>query len=431
MRIRRFTASDIREAMGMVRSQLGPNAVILQTRRFRSGGFFGLFGRPMVEVTAAVDDGGRLPAYPSSLFSPTRRAVGAHKKDGAQGWPSASSEKYQGGRQDAEDRTRAGAGGDNGARSTGAVVESVVRIQDELRELKGMVRTLVEERQDRGCRPLPGDAPSQNGLVQSLLDQGVADDLARTMVAMASAPARNGGGKQDGDLSSRLRTVICEWFGTPEPISTGGEGPKVVCMVGPTGVGKTTTIAKLAAEFCLVKEARVGLVTVDTYRIAAVEQLKTYAEIIGVPVEVAYTPRELERALERLAGVDLILIDTAGRNHKNSMQMSEMKAFVQAADPDEVHLVLSSTTNDRDFPEILARFGEVGYDRLVITKLDETDHPGTLLNLRRMTDKPCSYFTDGQSVPDDIREADPGFLADLILGGVEPVQTDAGSFRRG
>jgi len=189
----------------------------------------------------------------------------------------------------------------------------------------------------------------------------------------------------------------------------------VVAFVGPTGVGKTTTIAKLAAIFALFEERKVALVTADTYRIAAVEQLKTYAKIIGIPIEVVFTPQEIRRAIERHLDAELILIDTAGRSHYDNMKMSELKSYIESSSPDEVHIVLSLNTKYRDLEEIIKRFGCIPLHKMVLTKLDETATFGNILNLARDFSIPISYVTNGQDVPKDIEVADPSKLAEVIL----------------
>jgi len=190
----------------------------------------------------------------------------------------------------------------------------------------------------------------------------------------------------------------------------------VAALVVPTGVGKTTTIAKLAANFRLKEKRRVGLITVDTYRIAAVEQLRTYANIIDLPMQVVSTPKEMHEAVRQMAGLDLVLIDTAGRSPKDEIRLQELKAFISEASADEVHLVLSSVAASRTLEQTAERFAAVGTTALIITKLDEANSLGNLLPVLRLSRLPVSYLTNGQNVPDDIEIADSPRLAKLILG---------------
>jgi flagellar biosynthesis protein FlhF len=188
----------------------------------------------------------------------------------------------------------------------------------------------------------------------------------------------------------------------------------VVALVGPTGVGKTTTIAKLAAHYRLREQCRVGLITVDTYRIAAVEQLKTYAEIMDLPLEVVATPREMRAAVGRLADVDLVLIDTAGRSPRDAVRLNELRGLLAESQADEVHLVLSAVAGPDSIDIAAGAFSTVGVSALVLTKLDEAvslDWLPVLLNRHRL---PLSYTTNGQNVPDDIRPASAAALQELI-----------------
>ena len=181
-------------------------------------------------------------------------------------------------------------------------------------------------------------------------------------------------------------------------------------------MGKTTTIAKLAANFRLKDKRRVGLITVDTYRIAAVEQLRTYANIIDLPMQVVSTPKEMHEAVRQMAGMDLVLIDTAGRSPKDEIRLRELKAFISEASADEVHLVLSSVASSRTLQQTVERFAVVGATAMILTKLDEANGLGNLLPVLRSSRLPVSYLTNGQNVPDDIEIADSPRLAKLILG---------------
>ena len=185
-------------------------------------------------------------------------------------------------------------------------------------------------------------------------------------------------------------------------------------------MGKTTTIAKLAANFRLREKRRVGLITVDTYRIAAVEQLRTYADIIDLPMEIVATPREMHQAVARMADLDLILMDTAGRSPRDEVKIQELKSMLAEASPDEVHLVLSSVTGASSLAKTAEQFAAVGTTALVLTKLDEAASLGNLLTLLRASRLPLSYLTHGQNVPDDIAAADQQRLARVILG-IDPI----------
>lgn len=209
------------------------------------------------------------------------------------------------------------------------------------------------------------------------------------------------------------------------PRSTRGQDgrPATLALVGPTGVGKTTTLAKLAAAFKLRHGRRVGLVTCDTYRIAAVEQLRTYANIIGLPLRIASSPQEMQSAIEALADSDVILIDTPGRSQHDATRLGELQQLVLAADPHETHLVLSATASEAVAERIGSRFAAAAPTRAVFTKLDEAVNLGPMFNAARRLNLPVSFVTTGQEVPDDIERANADRLARLLLDGADSLHT--------
>lgn len=191
---------------------------------------------------------------------------------------------------------------------------------------------------------------------------------------------------------------------------------KILSFVGPTGVGKTTTLAKLAALMVVYHHQRVALVTTDTYRIGAVEQLRTYADILGVPLEVASSPEQLRQQVSAHQDKDYIFIDTAGRPSRNAMMIQEVAGFTKGVDPCETYLVLSCGTKTEDLLRIARDFRPTRYRKLIFTKLDETESLGNLANIASSTGVPIAYITTGQRVPDDIEVAEPRRLAELIVG---------------
>ena len=219
------------------------------------------------------------------------------------------------------------------------------------------------------------------------------------------------------NYNTLLRGRIMSYFRNTAGIIVRPGYCKTVALVGPTGVGKTTTVAKLAANFALREKFRVALITADTYRIAAVEQLKTYADLIGIPIEVIYTPQELKGAMQRHQDKQLVLIDTAGRSPANQPQMMELENLLAVDSSIEKHLVLSATTKFTECLDAVARFRPSRPQRYLFTKLDEACNLGTLLSLMHHDPKPLSYITTGQNVPDDIEPADPERLTNLMLRG--------------
>jgi len=249
-------------------------------------------------------------------------------------------------------------------------------------------------------RGAPGEASSPGGPAYGrLIEADLAPELASSL--LVESPA---------DPVAALERRIA----VSGPIDT-RPGRRVVALVGPTGVGKTTTLAKLAANYRLRDHARVGLVTVDTYRVAAVDQLRTYADIIDLPMEVVATPAEMRRAVEKLAGLDLVLIDTAGRSPRDEARIDELRALLGEARPDETHLVLSTTATAAGLRDAVRRFGVVRPTSLLLTKLDESPTLGHAAAPLVDAGLPGSYLTDGQSVPEDIRVAERRALAERIL----------------
>jgi flagellar biosynthesis protein FlhF len=257
-------------------------------------------------------------------------------------------------------------------------------------------------------------------LYAELIEAEIREDLARTMLERLADADPHLAERSAEVLKKRLAKLIEEEIRTTGPIRTVPGKCRIAALVGPTGVGKTTTIAKLAAHYRLKERKRVGLITVDTFRIAAIEQLRAYADIIDLPMEVVSSAGEMRQAIARLADLDLILMDTAGRSPRDEIKLQELTALFAEAAPDEVHLVLSATCSAMHLSQMSERFAESGVTSLLLTKIDETHGLGNLLPLVQASRLPLSYLTTGQNVPDDIEIAEPRRLARLMLG-IEPV----------
>ena len=220
-------------------------------------------------------------------------------------------------------------------------------------------------------------------------------------------------------LSSAAKWTLSSYFSEHMEFADGirlnRRGSKIVALVGTTGVGKTTTLAKIAAKFVLEQGISAALITADTYRISAVEQLKTYSDILGLPLEIVYTPQELALAIDRHQDKELILIDTAGRSQYSAGQMLELQEFLKINPRIEKHLAISASIKLNDAKEIIKKFSAVEPEKIIITKIDETGNFGTVINLLRNENLPLSYMTIGQSVPDDIVTGNADTLADLLL----------------
>ncbi|MDD2421431.1 MAG: flagellar biosynthesis protein FlhF [Heliobacteriaceae bacterium] len=385
MRVKRFVAPTVNEAMYKLKAEMGKDAIILNTRKIKEGGIFGFFAKEMVEITGAVE------------AIPLTKLVGGpviNKTDGNRGLirPEPISNK-------------------------GLITpnQGITGIKTELRQLRTMMSEVLGRLdQDHWRSTSQNWRQLEERLVGNEVERSIAGMLVRDVLENHRNPEDCAPGVVKTEIIERIATLL----GEPKPLVMAGSEKRqeVVVVIGPTGVGKTTTIAKMAATFAIVDKKNVGLITADTYRIAAVEQLRTFGEIIGVPVEVVFSPPALRAAIERSRDKDLLLIDTAGRSHKNTRQMEELQAFIAASQPSQSLLVLSVTTKYRDLLQIIEHYTQLNVDRLLFTKLDETNHLGTILNVAYTTGKPLSYITVGQNVPDDIEIAEPYKLANLIFG---------------
>lgn len=367
MKVKVFTAQTMQEAMGQVKSELGRDAVILHTRRFKKGGLFGFGAKEMVEVMAAID------SVPVAASVEKKTLYPSHSFDS----------KYQ---SDYSNKTS--------------------ELQTEIASMRTMLEQVLYK--------IPKGDNNNDLLIDLLIKNDVelkiAEDLLKDIPNQVRVSLN-----QPEVIRELLFERIVNCFQRVEGIDIPIVGSKAVAFIGPTGVGKTTTIAKLAAHFSINKGYKVAMITADTYRISAVEQLKTYSDIIGVPIEIVYSPDELKTALQRHQDKQLVLIDTAGRSPRNHYQLAELQAFLETAPHIETHLVLSATTKYKDALDIVRKFSVCSPHRFLFTKVDEASNIGTIINLIYQFPTSISYITNGQNVPDDIELANPQKLANLIL----------------
>lgn len=410
MNLKMYHAPTMAEALADVKRDLGRDAVILHTRSYRKGGFLGLGGRSMWEITAAPN-----------MNVPRRRPSGKYVPN-----PPARNEILDAPELEALEQPAA-------AVLDGAPATSPSFLAQQMAELRRMVESLVA-RQGGAAESLPAELAQVQA---QLLAQDVAPETAQSVLDVLRM---NLTGEQLADaplvrskalelLTSLIAVAGTEGGAGGTPARPEGKMPspregetrasrgRVIALIGPTGVGKTTTIAKLAANFKLREGRKVGLITIDTYRIAAVDQLRTYADIIEVPLQTVLTAGELHQTVRSMRGLDVVLIDTAGRSQNDRLRLNQLRSFLSSAEADEVHLVVSSTANRRCVTSTLERFIPLGANRIILTKLDEAATFGSILNVASAGKVPISYVTTGQDVPEDITPADSHRLAGWILDG--------------
>ena len=286
--------------------------------------------------------------------------------------------------------------------------EKIKHLEEEIAQMKALLAEVL------------GRESKQNGvsLHEALKRQEVDEDILKEMAAQAN-PGDTLAEMHTPAAKTTLNNYLSEHVRFSDGIKLNRHGVRIVALLGTTGVGKTTTLAKIAAKFVLEQRANVALITADTYRISAVEQLKTYSDILELPLEIVYNPPELSAAIERHRNKELILIDTAGRSQHNEYQMRELEEFLRVNPRIEKHLVISATTKYTDAKQIMNKFSQVNPDRIIFTKIDETGSLGMIVNLLNDNRYSLSYITTGQSVPDDIERASSEVLSNLLLEKVE------------
>lgn len=405
MIVKKYTGKDETEAVMKAKDDLGSNAVVLNVRTMKQRGLAKVFKKDFVEITAALEEKDFAQNVNNNKPTFSRVSSEAIKKQQSQI------------NLLADDRA-----------DTNAPKQSEI-IEKKLDSLHDMLRNQMvkEEETDKKEDVKPAVRPENNANFKSLkliynklLENEVSEKYANAIINDIENSM-----KKESNLDSILASVyqkIILKFGEPEAIED-DDRRKIVFFIGPTGVGKTTTIAKLASDFKLTRSKNVAMITADTYRIAAVEQLNTYASILDVPVNVIYSPSEIVESIEELSDYQMIFVDTAGRSHKNTEQRDEiieMISNVRNSDIDAdiiIFLVMSVTTKYKDMVNICDAYKSLNSYRLLFTKLDETDSVGNILNIKLYTGAPISYTTCGQNVPDDIESVDVQKLAKSLLGG--------------
>lgn len=379
MIIKKYTVNNMNEALTRIRYELGKDAIIVSQRRIKKGGFLGLFSKKMIEVTAAIDNNKSnskesMEEGIEAVKRLMKNKVSEHKNKYNEETESPKLIKAQ----------------DSPSKDNEELVK-------EVQEMRNMLKDMMNS-------SLAVNTPKSE-LHMKLESSDVDSKIISEIVKMVNEVS------DDRTEEEKLKEIVNNMIKVSQ-----NKEENVIVLVGPTGVGKTTTIAKLAGRLSLIENKKVGLITIDTYRIGAVEQLKTYADIMNIPFNVVFTIKDMQSALESMSDCDVILVDTTGRSSKNTMQISELRAFIDKVKTENIHLVISCTTKNKDIDVIVNGYKSLNYNNIIITKLDETSTYGSILNIVESAKKPISFITTGQNVPDDIKLLTAEEITKLILG---------------
>lgn len=439
MRIKKYIANSMREALIQIKEELGEEAIILKTRKLPKK-VFSLGAQEEIEVTAAVDEesaGAKQPFPPIKMTNPgvygrprPSNIIDTNRVDAPQvrPWmpPSAQStsakkdllnknvnkkERLTSDRDIKEliiNKEASQAISDNDVGKEKEIVE----LKQNVSELKELVNTILKEK--TVATSVNGFTGSWAVLYQKLIESEVKPDIAHKLIKEISSSDIM---LAENQIEKKFVSALTGMFPVSGPLKLKKGSPVIVAFVGPTGAGKTTTLAKLAAHCCINKQKKVSIITADTYRIAAIEQIKMFTDIVKVGLQVVFSPDEIPEALEACKEDDIVFVDTAGRSQRHTEHMKELITFIEKLHPDEIHLVLSSTTKDSDLFDIVQRYKEVNINRLLFTKLDETVRIGNIFNIVNESRVPVSYLTFGQSVPDDIELAQSTRLVKRLWEG--------------
>lgn len=421
MVIKKYIAATENEAIALAKAELGEDVTIMNIKENNPKGLSKLFKKSSVEVTAAVDDVKKEQVRPESKpavadFEKLQQALDAGRFKPASDSKSARIE---------ENKERL-------VRNNQIIRDNVVDIvsdkidpNNEIEQKLNTLQDLIEKQMAASVKDEQQKYDKKEDKNKAYLDlirrQLLDNDVEMSYIEQIIDDIKGSIGSNsslDNILAGVYQKIVLK-IGQPHLIDTQNKKTRFIFFIGPTGVGKTTTIAKIASTMKLSKKVKVALVTSDTYRIAAVEQLRTYANILSIPLKVVYTAEEMENIRDELIDYDLVLIDTAGRSHNNVEQKEDLIKLLGAIpqDEQEVYLVLSSTTKYKDLVRISQTYSEMTKYNLIFTKLDETDTIGNIYNLRVLTSAPLSYATWGQNVPDDIGKFNAQKIAKQLLGG--------------
>lgn len=420
MIIKKFQAKTEEAALELARKELGSGIVVMNVKKVKKKGLFSIFKPQQVEVTVALEEeekqNFREAVAKVSEIARQSEAAGNSRSAKTEPEQPAKQGKAEPGPQPEKQRKP-----EKNTQTIDGRQESA--IEEKLSTLQNLLEKQISDVQEKEKDSTEEKKEDSNVAFFQLLYKMLLDNEIEETYVGQLVDELDGSVKPDMPIDYLLSVVYQKMvlkFGQIKTIQPAEKGPKLIYFIGPTGVGKTTTIAKIASRFSVVEKKKIVLLTADTYRIAAAEQLRTYANILEVPFRIIYTPQEIRTAIEDYAAYDYIFVDTSGHSQKNTDQRDDTLALLRAADGQaekEVYLVVSATTKYRDLLNIADTYKKLTDFRLVFTKLDETQCQGNLFNLRLHTDAPMSYVTCGQNVPDDIGEFDAQKTVKLLLGG--------------
>lgn len=356
MKIKKFTGYTVQEAMNKLKLELGPDAVVLNTKSIRAKGLFKYFKKPQVEIMAGYEE---------------------------------------------KEETS---------------YNDMKKITDEILEIKKLLdkKEETEEKANSIQEREKSDLDPKLIRYYDLLTYNHVDDKIARNILLNISDKIDLDGKTDENIREIVKYELEQIIGKPKPIIMDKE-QKEVFFIGPTGVGKTTTLAKIASNLVLEKKYKVGLITADTYRIGAVDQLKIYSEILKIPLKVIYNSNDLNNSFIEFNDKDIILVDTAGRNHNDPEQLREVEEIIKSRENKDVYLLINSTINYKLVRRLVEKYSFVEDYSIIVTKVDESDNYGNLLNIKYLTNKDLSYITMGQNVPEDIRLVDKAEIAEELL----------------
>ncbi|MFP4020045.1 MAG: flagellar biosynthesis protein FlhF [Halanaerobium sp.] len=463
MKVKKYTGETMQDVIFQVKADLGPEAVIVNKRKFKKGGIFGFFGKEVFEVVAALEDKGSVETEKKdntkgedvddvveiSNYGRDSRKVEREQitktasqdpenKDAIKEFISdikTAADSAADQKKEKDKKTKQKQKSNNFRQElnkkqqnfkeqndySSAQQDNVITEKEKLDSKKDndqeknltAAQKLQNKFQNKNKSNENKSFNNSNQLYNYLLEQGVDSRNVNLFLKKMDAEIKS---DSETDFEDQLKEFLALYFSENNKITI-DSSQKIVSFIGPTGVGKTTTMAKIAAHFAVDENKNVGLITADTYRIAAVEQLQTYSKIIDIPFAVCYSSSKLEEMIAgKFRNCDLILIDTPGSSWKDQLQLGRLEDYVDHNFVDEVHLLLSLNTKSSDLRSIISKFSELSPDRALLTKLDETSSYGDIINIKENYNLPLSYLTCGQDVPEDLEIASADKIYNYLFG---------------